>query len=218
MIKITLKDLIYMIPDLIGLFLPGFIFMITYNWLNNNKNDISLITIWSLFISVLIKSFCTTIHSFVFRNVQFIDSSKIIIYSLMGVLLSFLIIWLKKSVIIQRLLYISNNKSINNDIFDDIIDYEEPTMMKICIKNSSVYYVGKFCFREEKGLDSWIALINYCYADKKTNEVIYDSCSSGLNSIMIINLKDVERIEIIYENESKVWKRLSLTEKYSDSD
>ena len=64
MIKINLKDLITIMPDVINLFLSGFIFVCTYNWLNK-KTDTSILTVWSLFISILIKSFYATLHNYI---------------------------------------------------------------------------------------------------------------------------------------------------------
>lgn len=154
MIKISIKDLIPIMSDLINLFLSGFIFMYTYNWFNNKKIDISILTIWSLFVSALIKSFYSAIHLFILSNIKIPDAIKIIVYSLTGLFLAVLFTQLKRIKILNRILYEVNNKSINDDIFDDILDYEKRTMMKIYIKSSDVYYIGRFSFREENGINS----------------------------------------------------------------
>lgn len=208
MIKITLNNLIYIVPDLIDLFLSGFIFMVVYSWLINKKYDFSVMTVWSLFISYIIKSICSTIHIFLFTNVGFNDSSKILIYAGAGIAFAFFTVWLRKCKIIQKLLYSTNNKSINDDIFDDIIDYEKATMMKVYLK-TNIYYIGKFCFREENGINSWIVLINYISLVKDSNKALYKSDIGDIKSVVTINLRDIERIELIYEDDSMVWERLS---------
>lgn len=207
MIKISIKDLIPIMSDLINLFLSGFIFMYTYNWFNNKKTDISILTIWSLFISALIKSFYSVIHIFLLSSINIPDAIKVVVYSLTGLLLALLFTSLKKVKIFNRLLYEVNNKSINDDIFDDVIDYDKRTMMKIYIKSSDVYYIGRFFFREENGINSWISLVEYYCVDKKTNNKLFDPEAGGLCSSVVINLKEVERIEIIYEKDSKVWEK-----------
>lgn len=199
--------------DLINLFLSGFIFMYTYNWFNNKKMDISILTIWSLFISALIKSFYSVIHIFLLSSIKIPDAIKVVVYSSTGLLIALLLTRFKKAKIFNRLLYDVNNKSINDDIFDDIIDYDKRTMMNVYIKSSDVYYVGRFSFREENGIESWITLIEYFRVDKKTNNKIFDPAEGGLYSSVAINLKDVERIEIIYENDSKVWEKLNWKKK-----
>lgn len=213
MIKINIKDLISIMSDLINLFLSGFIFMYTYNWFNNKKTDISILTIWSLFVSALIKSVYTTIHIFILSNIEIPDAIKIIVYTLTGFLFAILLTQLKNKEIFNRILYNINNKSINDDIFDDIIDYDKRTMMKIYIKSSDVYYIGRFSFREEKGINSWISLVEYNCIDRKTNNKLFDPKDGGLCSSVAINLKEVERIEIIYEKDSKVWEKTNWKKK-----
>jgi len=206
-IKINLKDLITIMPDVINLFLSGFIFVCTYNWLNK-KTDTSILTVWSLFISILIKSFYATLHNYILSGLSIPNSFKILILSSTGFILALVCTYLKNTKFIKRGLYYANNKSIHDDIFDDIIDYNKRTMMRVFIKSSNVYYLGRFSFGEEKGLDSWISLIDYCCVDKNTHDTLFDPDNGGLCSSVVINLKDIERIEIIYENDSVVWKWL----------
>lgn len=205
---ININDLISIVPELIDLFLSGFIFMYTYSWLNNKKLDTSIFTVLSLFISVLIKSFYSVIHIFILSNTVIHGSIKVLIYSLTGLLFSIICTNLKKTKLFGRLLYKINNKSINDDIFDAIIDYDKKTMMCIYLKSCDFYYIGRFCIREENGINSWISLVEYCCMDKNTDEMIFDSEDSEVNSSVVINLKDVERIEIFYEKDSDAWKIL----------
>lgn len=207
MIYITFKDLIPIIPDFINLFLSGFIFMYTYNWMNGKKTDITLMTIWSLIISVLVKSFYSTLHIFIMPNTQMHDSFKIIIFSVTGFILAIICTYIKNTKVIDTMLYKFNNKSINEDMFDDVIDYDKKTMMNVFLKSSNIYYIGRFLYREENGIDSWISLIDYCRIDKDTNEMVFNPKAGDLYSSVAINFKDIERIEIIYEKDSKVWER-----------
>lgn len=169
--------------------------------------EFSILTIWSLFISTLIKSFYSSLHIILLSNIKIPDSVKIIVYSLSGLLLAILLTRFKKTRLFNRFLYVINNKSINDDIFDDIIDYDKRTMMKIYIKSSDVYYIGRFSFKEENGINSWISLVEYNCVDKKTNNKVFDPTAGGLCSSVAINLKEIERIEIIYEKDSEVWKK-----------
>ena len=57
MIFISIKDLLPLVPDLIDLSLSGLLFLLVYGWLNAKKYDMSLLIIWSLFISYIIKAF-----------------------------------------------------------------------------------------------------------------------------------------------------------------
>lgn len=218
MISINIKDLIYIIPDLINLFLSGFIFMTMYNWLNHKEMNISLITIWSLFISILVKSICSIVHTFIFVNVNFSDSTKILIYSSIGLFLAIIITWLRNINPLRMVLYKVNNKSLNDDIFDDVIDYDKRTNMMIYLRNSPLLYIGRFLYREEKGIDSYIALIDYACLSTKDGQVIFDPDKSDMLSTVVINLKDVERIQLQYEKDSAVWERFCKNDKIDEND
>lgn len=191
---------------MMNLFLSGFIFMSMYNWLNNKKTDVTIITVWSLFISVLVQSFYSVVHNYILSNIAFSEALKILVFSFTGLLLAFIVTYFKKNNLVQSILYVFNNKSINSDIFDDIIDYKKRTMLKIYPKSSDIYYLGKFSFREEKGIDSWISLVEYCSVYKTNNQVADDP--GVIKSSLVINLRDVEHLEIIYEDDSEVWKWL----------
>ena len=180
-----------------------------YNWLTNRNMDISVIILWSLFVNTLIVTFYSAVHSFVFKTYDFDEAVKILIYILTGCILPFVVICIQKSKVLKELLYHTNNKSVNSDIFEDIIDYNKATMMKVYIKNSEVYYIGTFKYREEKGLDSYIVLINYASLNKETVKTVFKPSKEGLKSVVAINLQDIERIEIIYDDESEVWKNMN---------
>lgn len=179
-----------------------------YNWLNGKEMNISLLTVWSLFISFLIKNIYSAAHGFILKDVKVNNSIKILIYVVTGVILSCICTYLKKTKWIQRLLNRTNNKSINDDIFDDIIDYSNPTQMHIYIKSSNIYYVGEFGCREEKGMNSWIVLVNYYSADKETLQRVSPHATEQMRTAVAINIANIERIELFYEKGSEVWKVL----------
>ena len=180
-----------------------------YDWLNGKKYSNTVIIIWSLVISYIIKIFYASIHSVVLSNININEYVKVLVYIITGALLSILITRVLRIKIFSKMLMRINNKSINDDIFDDVIDYELPTMMSIYLKNSDLYYIGRYCCREEKGLDSWIVLINYCCVNKADDEIVYDPQENEQKSVVMINLHDIERIENIYEDASKMWQYLS---------
>ncbi len=182
--------------------------MLTYSWMNVKKYDVSVLTIGSLFISYTISVFYSAMHNFIFKNYDISEAVKSLIYIISGLIFPFVIIYFQNTKIFKKLLRKINHKSIHEDIFDDIIDYNRKTMLQVYIKNSPVVYIGTFKIREEKGLDSYIALINYASMDKNTKTIIFKPSKNDLNSSVIINLRDIERIEVIYEKESDLWKYL----------
>lgn len=196
---INLKDLIGVIPDLISLFFPGFLFLSIYSWFVNKKNDISIIILWSLFVSYITN---------ILAGLTPIENSSIlsIISILIAVILSIVAIFICKSNIFAKILKAVNNKTINDDIFNDIIDYKKRTIMCIYLKNSDKFYCGTYCMREEKGLESWIVLVDYGVSDD--NGIVFDSTSVSQHYSMAVNERDIERIELVYEDDSETWKKI----------
>lgn len=98
-------------------------------------------------------------------------------------------------------------KTFGNDVLKDVIDYDKRTMMLVYLKNDDVIYGGTFRARDERGIESYIVLINYCLYEKNSGKIIRNS--SNKKASVVINMKDVERVEMLYENDSKVWEFLN---------
>ena len=192
-------------PELIRLFLPGFIFMCIYTKLHNKKYDIAITCLWSLFISYLIAAFYTFIHSCIHTNYDVAEHIKILFYVATGAVLPFGITFLSRSNLFRNFLLKTNYQTINSDIFDDVIDYEKKILMTVYLKDSSCYYIGTFSLKGDKDENSYITLIDYATMNAETNELI---SRNEKYSTVIIGLHDIERIEIKYCDDSEVWKRL----------
>ena len=85
--------------------------------------------------------------------------------------------------------------------------------MQVYLKNSNVMYIGTFKLREENGKDSFIALTDYVSMYINTKDIIFKPDDHNLKSSVIINLQDIERIEMIYDKNSKLLDELSLNSK-----
>ena len=190
------------VPDLIDLFLSGLLFLLLYGWLNTEKYNISLLTIWGLFISFIIKNLYGVLP------VNLPKSVMSIIYILTGIVLAVILTLLKRLAFVNKIVSKINNKTLDDDIFDNVIDYEKQTFMAVYLKASDIYYLGRFTYREEKGNSSWICLSDYGVIKKGTDEEIYDPDKANLKSSVVIPLSNVERIELIYENDSEVWEQM----------
>ena len=97
----------------------------------------------------------------------------------------------------------TTHQTSNDIIWDDIIDYDKNQMMIIYL-NSGIYYIGKFSMLSTD--NQWITLIFASTYDTKTHEEKYTN--SHNEKCVAIPLKNVDRIELMYEKNSKIWKRL----------
>lgn len=179
--------------------------MTIFIWLTNLQIETYLIGIWSLIVNALIKLFYSALHNFVFINYNFPEVIKHTIYVLSAIVFPFIIVKILNYDFVKRLLNKYSGKTIHKDIFEDIIDYNKRTLMVVYLKDSNVYYAGTFKVKEENGLNSYITLINYTIKDKSNNDTIIDTELLELKSSIVFNLQDVEHIQIIYEDDSKVW-------------
>lgn len=175
--------------------------MLVYEWMNTKKYDIHILIISSLFISYMISIFYTVIHNIIFTNYNFNEATKSLIYIISGLIFSLIVIFFQNTKFFKKILRFLNHKSSHNDIFDDVIDYKTKTLLQIYIKNSPVMYIGTFKIREEKGIDSYIVLVDYVSLNATTKEALFNPSKNNLKSSVLINLRDIERIEIIYNND-----------------
>lgn len=74
----------------------------------------------------MIKSFYSTLHIIILPNIKTPDAIKIIVYSFTGFLYAVLLTYLKRLKVFRQIIYHVNNKSINDDIFDEIYTPLQP--------------------------------------------------------------------------------------------
>lgn len=205
-----MQELLNVTEGIINLFLSGFIFITVFNWLTNTKMELYIIGVWSIIINTLIKTVCKAIHSVIFVNYDFNESVKILIYVMVALIFAFSIPWFLRCDITKRCICKIAGRTLGNDVFNDIIDYEKRTIGIVYLKNSDIYYSGILRLRDEHGNNSYIVLIDYSIYNKGDNEMIRkNSKDLGLNTTVAFNMQDVERIEMFYEDDSDVWKCLN---------
>lgn len=203
-------DLIMSAYDLLTIVLPGFIFM-SIKWWADNKNiesGWSRFLVWSVMISMIVSVFYQAIHLIILPNWDCPEPFKIVVYIVTCSIAAYLVLILKNNRTIRIFLSATIFKTPHNDIFWDVIDYSNGTLMRVYLKNESFYYVGQFSMREEKGDESWISLFNYGTVDYATGQMIYDAKANKDPTIAMVRLKDVSRIELVYDDNSDVWKNI----------
>ncbi|MCM1253247.1 MAG: hypothetical protein NC321_10530 [Clostridium sp.] len=90
------------------------------------------------------------------------------------------------------------HKTLNSDIWRDVLDLEKGSNLKVYLKDKDYYVIGHHKNHEEKGSESWIALSAFAKFDKETNQN-YKSEPSYLDRkdvIITLRFADIEHIEI----------------------
>lgn len=90
------------------------------------------------------------------------------------------------------------HRTLNDDIWHDILDLENGSNLKIFPKDKDYYVIGHHKNHEELGADSWLAISGYALYNKETdmpykNKEYY---LGNLNIIYTIKFSDIEHIEI----------------------
>jgi hypothetical protein len=143
-----------------------------------------------------------TLISFVkFINDTFIHNSAIaslwgisVISIILGVALSLLFSWVFGTKQFKNILVDTFNKSPHDDIWDNIIDFQNGSNIKVYLKDRDYYIIGHFKNVEEHGKDSWIAFKKHIILNRKDNIVIEDN--SGRDAYIAIKVEDIEYVEV----------------------
>lgn len=167
--------------------IPGFLWIMFYCYLRHKPlMNMGLIVFWSLAIS-----YC----------LRWISNDEILWIAIVGIISDLGLCVFLNSKIGKMCLNKLNHKSPNDDIWLDVIDYELGTKMRIFLKNSDTYLEGEFTIREEKSNDSWFVLRNY-HTYKNGAEI---NNRDTQKKRLAVNLNTIERIELFYEDETKIF-------------
>lgn len=197
------------------MFLAGLVFVVLFNWLTNIKMELYLVGIWSLFANAFIKSIFSTVHDFCLVKIDFDEHFKVVVYVITAVLSSFLLARVYNSNFLKRILIRVGKKTLGNNVFKDVIDFDKKTMVSVYLKDSDYFYIGTFKYMDEHDGDSYIALIDYSMFNRADNNLLRNNCDNKMS--IVFCLRDIEHIEILYEDNSDVWKLLGGSDKTQDT-
>lgn len=131
------------------------------------------------------------------------------IITLIGAVISLCVSKIYISRLFKKFMVKFFNKTPNNDIWRDVLDFKNGSTLIVYIKNSPYYYLGDFKIRDEHGENSIIGITHYTIYDKSSNEVVRNGDDFENGSLIVFHLKDIESIEFVYSENSDTWKFLS---------
>lgn len=97
----------------------------------------------------------------------------------------------------RLLLNFGIKRTVNENIWEDVI--QNDTWLYIHMKNEDYGYLGLHRYSEENCSNPKIVLGFYQLIEKSTGKVVTD-CSDDDNKLIMIDTKNVDTIEIIYQN------------------
>ena len=188
------------LPVLFEYFIPGFVFVCVFQYFTSRKFG-SYIAMGSVAISYFLKAICSWLHTIIFVNIDFGWNKRAIILCVLAFVLSIICVIISEIKIINELSLKINNKSIHDDIWNDVIDYRNGTTLRFVCEDC--VYQGILVEHEEKGADSWFVLEDYIVEE---NDTIYKAKEMGMPCKIMVNLKDAKRVELYYgvKHKSKI--------------
>lgn len=206
----TLHSILEYVPEISQYFISGFVFLKFYCWLGNKQ--IPHLVIWSIIISFLITSLVKLLPI----NIPII--SEILLGVAIAFVSGFLLYKLCHSMLMRRMAVKTIRKTLNKDFLDDLFDPEYATKAKVYMKTSSKCYEGIIFLKDENPNSEWLALNNYYVLDvaeesEKEPKVLFNYKEYSKPTCLIINLKDVERILLFYNESTKVFSSLQVKAK-----
>lgn len=192
-----IEQIVNSIPLILEYFIPGFIF-ISFSQYLLSKSLSQHYVILSIVLSYLLKSIFSVAHNYFLVNRVFLLNERIIILSCAALIFSVLFVKLYESKKVNYFFMMLNNKSLHDNIWDDVIDYKNGTTVRaIC---SDAEYVGYLEYHEEKGNDSWMVLRDYIIYE---DEEYRDAADFEYPSRIAIKMSDIKRLELYYAESEK---------------
>lgn len=185
-------------PILLQYLVPGGWCLLLFNFSTSKKNNSKSTLIVSCLFSYILLAIVSLLRVKWFSilpNNAIVNSGLAIIIG--TVIVSIIAVLLQRKWV-KKLFIKMFHKTLNDNIWKDILDLDNGSNLKIYLKNKEYYIIGQLKNFEENGELSWIALKAFAKRDKSTNQN-FKSEPSFLNRPEItiaVRLSDVEHIEI----------------------
>ena len=192
---IDIREIILQIPLILEYYIPGLIFIRLFLF-GISKKCTSNIIIYSIVASYFIKYILESVDKVWLSSLGMGVSHNLFISSAIAVILSYTCVRIYNNKIIKIIIGNVTHKSINNNIWQDRIDFDNCSMLHI-LDRSRKRYVGTFDYCEENGMDSWISIKDYVIIEN--GKRYHTEPMVNNNDKLLINMRDIFTVEI-YDN------------------
>ncbi|HHD2802808.1 hypothetical protein [Clostridium perfringens] len=206
-----IKELINILPSIFIFIVPGYLYFSFFNYVLNWKEKTFKNNIFEYVIfSYILYSISYFVLNIFYKNKVIMDLPEVTI----GILLSSCVLGYIIGRFVQSKAYtkvrkrLKINRTINNNIFYDIVDRTKGTWARVYLKDEKLVYYGAIVLFEKKDKyeDGFIVLNNY-YAYKYGEASIYENTlpeEERENYFVTIKVSEISRIETIYAEDSEL--------------
>jgi len=203
---VDLKDLFEILPDIILYVTTGYLFILVFNFISLRKKmeDINGIFCASLAIGFVIKAILCTL------KIRFSYHVNIVGLLAFSVLLGALLGYFINSKLCKKILKkLHVNRSINENIWHDIMDIDKRTMwIRAVSKERERVIVGILVMVEEFQRFPQLLLQQYQIFDLEGNLV--EDYIANANQQILIRTEDFENIDIVYDLKSSQYEKIEF--------
>lgn len=186
------------LPLILQYIIPGYLTIKWFEFTLSKRIDTKNLLIFSCAISYCFLSLISLLRIKWLKTIPdtpFINSALSII---LGIVIVSIIAILSQRKWFKNLTVHLFHKTLNDDIWHDVLDLENGSNLKVYLKDKDYYLIGHHKNHEEKGNDSWLALSGFAKFDKETNKN-YKNEPSYINNekiVITVRFSDIEHIEI----------------------
>lgn len=193
-------ELIDNLPKVISYFVPGAIFIsINYYICSKKKGIFEHFIFKSLIISyIIILLSDKMIQTFKITDLEFF---KQIFPISIAIISSYILSAFYMSSKFEKFLdYLKIRKTVHDNFWTDIIDYENGTYLTVYLKEEELVYSGAIIKHEEKEDNNYLLMSNYLVYDYEGNKI---SDMESDQECIVLNTNDISRYELSYSPSSK---------------
>lgn len=185
-------------PLILQYIVPGYISIVILNFALSKKLDVKNTLISSCVVSYLLLSLVSLIRVKWFKWIPNTAISNSGLSILIGIIFVCIIAVLSQRKWFRKITVKLFHKTLNNDIWRDILDLENGSNLKVYLKDKNYYIIGHLKNYEETGIDSWIALSAFAKFDTTLNRPLENEPNylENNNIFITVRFSDIEHIEI----------------------
>ncbi|BDS17325.1 hypothetical protein JUM001_15590 [Clostridium perfringens] len=206
----NINELINLVPKILIYIVPGYLYYKIFNYVLNwkdktIKNNIFEYVVVSYVLCTVVKSILGIFYNEVNMNLPQIIVSLLILSAILGY---FMGIFIKSDKFTKVRRFFKINRTINNNIFNDIIDKKVGTWARVYLKDDKLVYYGSVILFEKKDKyeDGCIVLNDYEVYKYQESKILEETLpqEGEKNSLATIKLSEINRIETIYPENSRL--------------
>ena len=204
--SIDLKELIQILPDLIMLLLPGWIFLFLYRFCARRPHKTSVIALENIISSYVLTLCYTSVSNYFFKTTSIVPIVLLSFSAAIGVLLG----CIRVSSFVKEHVGEIFGIRLEESVWEGIADMQKGVYVRVFLEGENLVYKGIYRRYYLSSGETWIQLQEYTvrqitnvsYEEENKLPCLY-SYKSKANHLVAINTKDIKRIELLYDKDSK---------------